>query len=287
MEELVETSRERVPMTGPGQGLPAARSYRSWISVHNRTYLAGLLVILSLILLVAAFLMMQSEATASVLFLSSLSCFIGSNVLVCFSREDPIDSRIVNLLLLKNQVNLCILFSERGVKGTSLIIPPADGHALPMQLVPFAPQEPAEEGTMQDPGKGPDPLPAGILISPPGLPLLQYLIREFHFSVPRDESLIGEAITEICVDLLEIARDVQVHTETPFLSVRLAGYAFTSVCDAMHREHPGCCTRMPCPVCSLLACVIAEGTGGRVSTVEVIPDLSENTLSVTFVTRKA
>ena len=33
------------------------------------------------------------------------------------------------------------------------------------------------------------------------------------------------------------------------------------MCAAVRKENPGICTQTGCPVCSLVACMIAEGTG--------------------------
>jgi len=48
------------------------------------------------------------------------------------------------------------------------------------------------------------------------------------------------------------------------ITVTMEGYRLIDGCQAIARESPKCCTAIPCPVCSLFACLLAEGTGSVV-----------------------
>jgi hypothetical protein len=50
----------------------------------------------------------------------------------------------------------------------------------------------------------------------------------------------------------------------------------------MNAESPKCCTTNPCPVCSLAACILAEGTGAVVQVERCTPDIKQKTVTAVY-----
>ena len=105
---------------------------------------------------------------------------------------------------------------------------------------------------------------AGVLFVPSGDPLLREIREREQLVIPPEIAAIKDLITEIGVDVLEVAERVFVAEDNEHVTVTMEGYRLISGCKEITRESPRCCTAIPCPVCSLFACVLAEGTGSVV-----------------------
>jgi hypothetical protein len=68
-----------------------------------------------------------------------------------------------------------------------------------------------------------------------------------------------EMIREVGEDVLEVADRVTAQQGSSTITVTLDGYRLIRGCMAVSAESPKCCTANPCPVCSLIACLLAEG----------------------------
>ncbi len=96
------------------------------------------------------------------------------------------------------------------------------------------------------------------MLEPPGYRLLAYL-REIGATFT-DEGLENE-MKDALENSLELAGRVTVRREGDDVFVTLGDLANEGMCAAVRKENPGTCTQTGCPVCSLAACMIAEGTG--------------------------
>ncbi|MDI6896917.1 hypothetical protein [Methanocella conradii] len=98
----------------------------------------------------------------------------------------------------------------------------------------------------------------GILITPPGQGLLEYAKSlGATFSAEGLESEIVDAL----VNGMELASRVDVRRGPDNVYVRLYGLADSPMCKRIRQTRPTLCYQAACPICSFVACMVAEGTG--------------------------
>ena len=117
----------------------------------------------------------------------------------------------------------------------------------------------------------------GIMLEPPGYGLLAYM-RQIGATFT-DEGLENE-VRDALENSLELASGVVVRREGDAITVSMRDLANAGMCAAVRKERPGTCTQTGCPVCSFVACAIAEGTGRMVRIKGV--EFKDKVLNVSF-----
>jgi hypothetical protein len=200
----------------------------------NPYYLAALVLVVAAAVLVAiAVLTDRRDITTAAVVISALICLLTGIFLATLSRSEPLDLQYVSLLPVQGSINLFRICAELGIQGNATIIPKGkNGSTRTMQFLPVA-----EYGSTPLPDETfvSSPDNAGVLIIPSG----ELLLRE-------------------------VAERVFVTEDNEHITVTMEGYRLISGCQAIARESPKCCTAIPCPVCSLFACILSEGTGSIV-----------------------
>ncbi len=229
----------------------------------NPYYRAALILIAASAVLVAiAVLTDRRDITTAAVVISALICLLTGIFLATLSRSEPLDLQYVSLLSVQGSINLCRICAELGIQGNATIIPKGKfGSTQTMQFLPVA-----EYGGAPQLGETfvSSPDNAGVLFVPSGDPLLREIREREQLVIPPEIAAIKDLITEIGVDVLEVAERVFVAEDNEHVTVTMEGYRLISGCKEITRESPRCCTAIPCPVCSLFACVLAEGTGSVV-----------------------
>ncbi|HPM55187.1 MAG TPA: hypothetical protein PK739_09740, partial [Methanoculleus sp.] len=64
---------------------------------------------------------------------------------------------------------------------------------------------------------------------------------------------------EVCDDLIEVAEKTEAKRDGENIVVTLHGYRLIPGCRAVRAASPKCCTMVACPVCSLIAAIVALG----------------------------
>lgn len=92
--------------------------------------------------------------------------------------------------------------------------------------------------------------------------LLAKLEKEDKLSVPiMNFELLEVCLNEIFCDSLGVAKKVTATRNDKSVSVTLLGFAPVKMCAAVQKTSPKCCTMRGCPICSLVAAVIAKSEG--------------------------
>ncbi len=125
---------------------------------------------------------------------------------------------------------------------------------------------------------------AGLVVIPAAAPLLAEIAGRQRLVVPPDATALPDLIREVGVDLLEIADRVTTVTGTATTTVTLEGYRLIGGCMAVRKESPRCCLVSPCPVCSLVACLLVEGTGSVIQLEQCSPDEEMQSVTMVFST---
>jgi hypothetical protein len=127
-----------------------------------------------------------------------------------------------------------------------------------------------------------NPNTAGLVTVPSGEPLYREIRENEHLVIPKELPDIAALLREVGEEVLEIADKVTTETDGPVITVTMEVYRLIGGCLAVSAESPKCCTTNPCPVCSLVACLLAEGTGRIVQVERCSADAAEERVTAVF-----
>ncbi|MGA2122680.1 MAG: hypothetical protein ABSG49_11685 [Methanoregula sp.] len=255
--------------------LPALR-----IPPLNPYYRASLVLICAAIVLVLiAILTDRRDLTSAALVIAGLVCLITGIFLATLSGAEPLDTGYVSLLPVQGCINLCRVCADLGITGSAVFLPGSgDRQHRVMQFIPTSAYNgvpPTGDSFVTTPGS------SGLLVVPAAGPLLAEIVQRHQLVVPPDVPALPDLIREVGVDLLEVADRVTTDRGTATITVSLEGYRLIGGCMAVQKESPRCCLVNPCPICSLVACLLVEGTGSVIQVERCSPD--EELRSVTMV----
>ncbi|HEY3422762.1 MAG TPA: hypothetical protein VGK13_06345 [Methanocellaceae archaeon] len=179
-----------------------------------------------------------------------------------YLREEIGDALSVSSLISLNRVLSALLIEARGVyvesgtKGVvTVFLPLSDKDSVSVaNIVP-------ESWVLNVSG----PI-KGVTLQPPGFGLYAYAQKIGAVFTP--ESL-DSGIKDVMENGLELASKVSTKHDANSYTVSMIGLVNHGMCDMVRREDPAICLRMGCPVCSSVACMIADGTGRKVRVANV------------------
>lgn len=247
----------------------------------NPYYRASLVLVLAATILVGiAVLMNRYDLTTAALVLAALTCLITGIFLSLLSTSEPLDARYVSLLSVQGCINLCRVAADLGIQGSAHMVPAGKkGMNVTMQFIPVADYD----GSLLSPDTFVDgTTTGGLLVPPSGYPLLQEMKRTNQLIIPYEEAALHELLREVMTDVLAIAERVTVQKDGSTVAVTLEEFCLINGCEALNAESPACCTMNPCPACSIVACILAEGTGVVVKAERCSPDSKQKTVTAIF-----
>jgi hypothetical protein len=219
-------------------------------------------------LLLGFWIFTNDGSTMSMLvFIAGVSIVVIAVMLYIFSpsrylREEIGDALSVSSLISLNRVLSALLIEARGVylesgpKGVvSVFLPLSDQDVDTIaKIVP-------ESGVLNVSG----PI-KGVTLQPPGFGLYAYAQKIGAVFTPDS---LDAGIKDVLENGLELVSKANVKHDANSYSVSMSDPVNRGLCDMIRREDPAICTRMGCPVCSCVACMIADGTGRRVRVANV------------------
>lgn len=238
---------------------------------YNR-YKTGsyLLIGFALLLALAAWLTDPGRYLQSPLLMLSATGFIGGIFLFALDGEPAVSARMASRLSMQGIPVLDRIIREQGCSGPAIILPPGGEGGRVMQFIPARsscrPLTENRSGLTCYNGN------TGILGPPLAGPLLDDLKRDSDLTLPGEEILLMGAVREVCEDLLSVADRVDARREGNSIIFNLHNYLLLPACVALREERDGFCTLCPCSICSLIACMLAEGLNCAVSLHQVTLD---------------
>jgi hypothetical protein len=224
----------------------------------NPYYLAALvLALVSMLQLIVAVVTDRRDLTSAALVISAAACLITAIFLAILSTSEPLDLRYVSRLPVQGSINLCRTCADLGIHGTGCFLPPVPGRQRVVQFIPVA----AFEGTPPVTDSfvfGPEA--AGLVTEPAGLALYYELRANQNLAIPSDLPSIVTLIRETATDVLEMADSATATINEDGVVLTLENFRLFDGCMAIHAESPLCCSTNPCPVGSLFAMFLAEGS---------------------------
>jgi hypothetical protein len=224
---------------------------------------ASLLMGFAFLLLIAALVTDQWRYMQTPLFMLSTTCFIGGAFLFAFGGGESVDARLASRLSLQAIPALGRIIQNLGGYGAAIFLPPDSPDGKVMQ---FTPTQPACRPFLGDGGglayhDG----STGTITHPLAGPVIEDLKRDNDLSLPSEYGLLMGAIREVCEDLLSVADRVDIRRDGDTVIVNLHNYLLFPGCASLRKESPEVCMLCPCSICSLIACMIAEGLKCEVS----------------------
>jgi len=234
------------------------------------------------VLIIVAVVTPEKGLTSAALVIAGVSCLVTGIFLAALSGPEPLDTRLMSLLPVQGAISYSRICADLGITENALFLP-ADSsrNGRILQFNPVAPFDGDGSSIHGDSFVIP-PGPAGLLVVPSSAPLLEELRNRHGLVVPADTSVISDLIREAGVDLLEVADRVMVENGEALVTIRLQEYRLIEGCRAMQQESPRCCLVSPCPICSLFATLIVEGTGQIVKTERCSSDETGDSVTLAF-----
>ena len=187
-------------------------------------------------------------------------------------------AEVADAMALSSVTNIEKVLKSLLVESPGVYIPAAQAGATSL-LIPVSGKidqsgmRQAASGIFIQPGTG----AGGLMLEPPGYGLLAYVMGiGASFT---DEGLESE-VRDALENSLELAGNVTVKRQGDDILVSMRDLANSGMCAAIRKGHPGICMQAGCPVCSFVACAIAEGTGRMVRIERV--SVKGRTLNATF-----
>jgi hypothetical protein len=243
----------------------------------NNPYRGSLLLILaSVALLGLAAATGRGDITTATLVLSGTGCFIAGVFLLALNKGEPLDPEVVALLSAQGTVGIATLCADLGVQGDARFIPLEDGTVI--EAIPVAGRVPAN--LKDDYSYITDESGCAVRLVPTCTPLLLHLRKKHALGVPEEDETLLACVVEVCDDLLEVAGKTEVTRDGENIVVTLSDYRLLPGCRAVRAASPKCCTMVGCPICSLLAAIVALGTGQPTRIEHTAVDEKRKTLRV-------
>jgi hypothetical protein len=219
---------------------------------------AALFMTSAAVFIVVALVSRAGEFVTAAFVISAMICVMTGIFLLTFSGSEPVDPRLVGLLPVQGCMNLCRIASDLGIHGNAYFLPPRiSGESRVMQFNPTLPYD----GTAVSAKKSfPETGPEGLVTVPSCDPLVQQLMKRNDLVIPDNNENLSQLLRETLGEIFEFAPRVSTRWHGNTVTVTLHRYRFVAGCQLISLEAPGCCSRNPCPACSLCGVLIAAGT---------------------------
>jgi len=189
--------------------------------------------------------------------ISGMVCVMMGIFMLTFSGSEPVDPRLVGLLPVQGCMNLCRIASDLGIHGNAYFLPSrVTGEARVMQ---FNPTLLYDGNTISAKKSFPETGPEGLVTLPSCDPLIQQLMKRNKLIIPDNDENLTQLLREIIGDIFEFAPRVSTRWHGNTVTITFHQYRFIAGCQLISLESPGCCSRNPCPACSLCGALIAAG----------------------------
>jgi hypothetical protein len=235
---------------------------------------------MAVILVAVAILTNRGDFTSAALVIAGLVCLLTGILFATLSGSDPLDLRYMSLLPVQGCINLARVCADLGIQGNACLVQEKteEGSRI-VQFIPVADYQglpiPADSFSTES-------AVPGLLTAPTCTPILTLLRQRDHLAIPSEAPALQNLVRELGMDVLEVAGKVHTMQEGDVLTVIMDDYLLIGGCRAIHAESPKCCAANPCPVCSLYACVFAEGLGKVIKLERCAPEPKKSTVKAIF-----
>jgi len=232
---------------------------RKMKQLHLNKYSSAaiLLFIAAVIFIYIALNSIPQDITNSVFVISGMVCAITGIFTLTFSAGEPLDPRLLGLLPAEGCINLCSTMKHLGISGNAYFLPPSfTGEINVIQFNPttsYMGSERFAKGTFRETG------PPGLVTIPMCDPLIEDLKKRNALVIPEKEEDLTVLLREIIEDVFKFASRVSTKWNGSSVTITFHNSPFIDGCKIIRQGPPDCCTKNPCPMCSLCGVLIAKG----------------------------
>jgi hypothetical protein len=205
---------------------------------------------------------------------SSILAFVGLGlifwgVILFYVRpENYVKETLLDKTTLPSLTNLNEIIKEIGYKGKGVYLPPKYFKSFESSKVYISAGEdiklPPPEKTREEEDKTFINNPNGALITPPGIELKRLFEKTLGTNFARvDLQFIEQNTPKLLVEDLEIAQEVEMEHKNNRVFVKIENSIYQNICKEARKLSKICCS-LGCPLCSAIACALAEATGRSV-----------------------
>jgi hypothetical protein len=182
--------------------------------------------------------------------------FMSSNKLV---RTDLVSSQLRNFML-----TLDSLLKKLDVNSETYFLPPKISGENPVQKIVDDKSQPYD-----------------ISLVPSGLDLAWSFEKKSKVDfLDADFDYLKEFLSIVFTDELNLATDFEMVKENSTVHVTIKDFVLQELCENVHKVDGKMCNRVPCPVCSAIACALTKVTHAAIGIERT--RLSNGTLEVWF-----
>ena len=238
---------------------------------HNHYRIGSYFLIgLAALFVLAALLTDPQGYLESPILMLSATSFIGGFFLFALGADESINAGLASQLSMQGIPALNHIIRDMGGYGAATFLPPDSEDGRVMQFVPTRPNCRPYLG--DGGGFAYHNGSTGTLSPPLTGSILDTLKRDNDLTLPSNYSPLMGAIREVCEDLLSITDRVEIRRTDDKVTFTLHNYLLLPGCASLREVSPESCSLCPCSICSLIACMIAEGLKCEVNLDQVTLD---------------
>jgi len=205
---------------------------------------------------------------------SSILAFIGLGlifwgmILLYIKPENYVKENLLDKTTLPSLTNLNQIVKELGYKGKGVYLSPKYFKGFESSKVYINTRKdmklPPTKKIQDEEDKIFIKNPNGILITSPGLELKRLFEKKLGTNFTRvNFQYLEQNISKLLVEDLEIAREVEIERENDRVFVKIENSIYQAMCKEAKKLSKIHCS-LGCPLCSAIACALAEATGKSV-----------------------
>ena len=210
----------------------------------------------------------------SVSYTSSILAFIGLGlifwgvILFYIRPENYVKETLLDKTTLPSLTNLNQIIREIGYKGKGVYLPPKYFKSFESSKVYISAGEDMELPSLEKTRDEEDKMfikdPDGALITSPGIELKRLFEKTMGTNFTKvDLQYIEQNMPKLLVEDLEIAQEVEIEPENNRVFVKIENFIYQTICKEAKKLSKIYCS-LGCPLCSAIACALAEATGRSV-----------------------
>jgi hypothetical protein len=207
----------------------------------------------------------------SVNYNSSILAFIGLSlifwgvILFYIKPGNYVEETLLDKTTLPSLINLNQMIKELGYKGKGVYLPPKYFKDFESGKVYINTRKdmklPSTKKTQHEENKTFIKDPKGVLITSPGIELKRLFEKKMGMNFTMvDLQYLEQNMSKLLVEDLEIAREIEIKYENDRVFVKINNSIYQAICKEAEKLSRIHCS-LGCPLCSAIACALAEATG--------------------------
>ncbi len=247
-------------------------------SLITSVYFAPTVLFLAAFLTFTAYILTnRGDMTSALLLLAGFMLLITGILLLTLADRQPLPVKLTETMPVAATLNIAAILADLGITSNTIhrLLPSGEYVQINPATGGKVPKLPTGVTFVSEGGWN------GVQYRAMGSSILQQLKSKDNLVILTGSiAQLGTCISEVMNDTLSLAEKVTVATTDKSVIITLDGFAMKKTCIALQAESPKCCTMVGCPVCSLMAAILAEGAGRDVESTSAV--LNGSTLTVSF-----